>query len=138
MTERCFVDSNVLLYSTSNNPSEVGKSQRATELLQRSDLALSVQVLQEFYSQATRPQRPGALSHREAMSFIETLLRFPVLEVTLELMLASANARALFRISYWDAAILEAARSMRCSTVFSEDLSDAQDYGGIRVVNPFK
>ena len=43
-----------------------------------------------------------------------------------------------FRISYWDAAILEASRSLGCDVVLSEDLSDAVDYGGVRVVNPFR
>jgi len=43
-----------------------------------------------------------------------------------------------FRISYWDAAILEAARSLGCEVVLSEDLSDAVDYAGVRVVNPFR
>jgi predicted nucleic acid-binding protein len=40
-------------------------------------------------------------------------------------------------LSYCDAAILEAARLMGCSEVLSEDLSDGQDYAGIRVGNPF-
>jgi predicted nucleic acid-binding protein len=36
-----------------------------------------------------------------------------------------------------DAAILEAARAAGCDVVLSEDLSDGQDYGGVRVENPF-
>ena len=44
--------------------------------------------------------------------------------------------RAL-RISYWDAAILEAARALGCDVVLSEDLSDDEDYAGVRVENPF-
>jgi predicted nucleic acid-binding protein len=42
------------------------------------------------------------------------------------------------RLSYWDAAILEAARSSGCEVVLSEDLSDGEDYDGVRVVNPFR
>ena len=38
---------------------------------------------------------------------------------------------------YWDAAILEAARASRCEQLLSEELNDGQDYGGVRVVNPF-
>jgi predicted nucleic acid-binding protein len=52
-------------------------------------------------------------------------------------MLAAIATRQRFRISYWDAAILEAARSFGCETVLSEDLSDGQDYAGVRVQNPF-
>jgi predicted nucleic acid-binding protein len=43
----------------------------------------------------------------------------------------------LFQISYWDAAIIEAARMLGCRTVVSEDLNDQQDYGGVMVANPF-
>lgn len=41
-------------------------------------------------------------------------------------------------ISYWDAAIIEASRTLGCDVVLSEDLSDGQDYAGIRVENPFR
>jgi predicted nucleic acid-binding protein len=44
----------------------------------------------------------------------------------------------LDQLSYWDAAIIEASRAMGCTHVLSEDLSDGQDYGGVRVTNPFR
>ena len=42
-----------------------------------------------------------------------------------------------FAISYWDAAILAAAEALGTDTVYSEDLSEGQRYGRVRVVNPF-
>ena len=53
-------------------------------------------------------------------------------------MRAALATRERFRISYWDAAILEAARSLGCEVVLSEDLGDGQDYAGVRVENPFR
>ena len=53
-----FVDTNVLLYAISRDPAEQDKAKRANDLLADHDLALSVQVLQEFYVQATRASRP--------------------------------------------------------------------------------
>jgi predicted nucleic acid-binding protein len=53
-------------------------------------------------------------------------------------MLAAIATRHRFQLSYWDAAILEAARSLGCDTVLSEDLSSTQDYGGLQVQNPFQ
>ena len=132
-----FVDTNVPIYAVSTAAEESEKRRRALEVLARPDLALSVQVLQEFYVQATRPLRPGALSHDAAVSFIESLKRFPVQAVTLELMQAAFDVRERFGLSYWDSAILAAARLQGCSIVYSEDLSSEQDYDGIRVVNPF-
>jgi predicted nucleic acid-binding protein len=52
-------------------------------------------------------------------------------------MLAATATRQLYKISYWDAAILEAARALGCEVVLSEDLSDGRDYAGVRVENPF-
>ena len=62
---------NVLLYAVSNLPGEAGKRRSTVDLLNESDLAISVQVLQEFYYQATRPSRPAALTHQQALRFIE-------------------------------------------------------------------
>jgi predicted nucleic acid-binding protein len=132
-----FVDTNVLLYAISREPAEHAKASRANEILEGRDVAISAQVLQEFYVQATRPTRPLPLDHGRAVDLIETFLGFPVQELTSSLLLAALDARERFRISYWDAAILEAARRLGCEVVLSEDLDHGADYGGVRVENPF-
>lgn len=132
-----FADTNVLLYVVSRDPGERDKAERARKILEDRDLALSVQVLQEFYVQATRDSRPDALSHDQAAKLVESFLRFTVADITSDVMLAALATRQRFQISYWDAAILEAARSLGCETVLSENLSDGQDYAGVTVENPF-
>jgi predicted nucleic acid-binding protein len=132
-----FVDTNVLLYALSKAPAERRKARIALDILQAQDLALSVQVLQEFYVQATRATKKNRISHEQAVSLIEAYLRFPVQQMTVSLMQAALVAKERFRIAYWDAAIIEAARALGCQTLLSEDLSDGQDYGGVRVENPF-
>src|SRR5215210_2673240 len=77
-----FVDTNVLLYAVSRDPSERGKAERANEILAGRDVALSVQVLQEFYVQATRESRTDRLTHEQAAKLVEAFLRFPVQEIT--------------------------------------------------------
>jgi predicted nucleic acid-binding protein len=133
-----FVDTNILLYAASTDPHEHSKSQIALSLLESDDLALSVQVLQEFYVQATRSGKPDRLTHEQASLLIESFLRFPVQEITVELLQEALASKARFRISYWEAAIIEAARAQGCHTVLSEDLSHGQDYYGVKVVNPFR
>ena len=133
-----FADTNVLLYAISRDPAEGAKAIRADALLAERDLALSVQVLQEFYVQATRASRADAISHEDAVELIESFQRFPVAPIGVDVMRAALATRERFRISYWDAAILEAARSLRCEVVLSEDLSDGADYAGVRVENPFR
>ncbi|HEX9175086.1 MAG TPA: PIN domain-containing protein [Mycobacterium sp.] len=132
-----FVDTNVLLYAISRDPEERDKAQRANEILTARDLALSVQVLQEFYVQATRTSRPDAITHDQAVALVESFMRFPVATITAELMLAAVATHWRFGVSYWDAAILEASRFLGCDVVLSEDLSNGEDYGGVRVQNPF-
>ena len=132
-----FVDTNVLLYAVSRDPGERAKSLRANEILAGRDVALSVQVLQEFYVQATRASRPDSLTHEQAAALVESFARFPVQEISLGLMQAAMATRHRFGISYWDAAILEACRSLGSHVVLSEDLSEGQDYAGVRVENPF-
>jgi predicted nucleic acid-binding protein len=65
-----FVDTNILLYAISRDPAEQGKAKRANGILAERDLALSVQVLQEFYVQATRASRPDAIGHQQAVRLI--------------------------------------------------------------------
>ncbi len=132
-----FVDTNVLLYGVSPLPEDAGKRRRALELLREPDLAISVQVFQEFYHQATRPTRPGRLTHADALAFLGTLLRFPVQDVTLDVFRTGVAISQRFGLSYWDGAILAAARALGCDAVYSEDLSEEQDYDGLRVINPF-
>jgi predicted nucleic acid-binding protein len=132
-----FVDTNVLLYAISRDPRERDKATVANELLSSADVGLSVQVLQEFYVQATRDSRTDRLTNEQAAGLVESFRRFPVQETTIEMALAAMATRDRFGISYWDAAILEAARALACEVVLSEDLSDGQDYAGVRVENPF-
>lgn len=133
-----FVDTNVLLYAVSTAKEEREKSERALALLESDDLALSVQVLQEFYVQATRASKSEHLTHHQAVALIESWLRFQVQEINVELIQNALATKARWDISYWDAAIVEAARASRCTILFSEDLHDGMDFAGVRVENPFR
>ncbi len=132
-----FADTNVLLYAISRDPDERAKATRANEILSSREIGLSAQVLQEFYVQATRETRTDRLTHEQAATLVDSFMRFPVQETTTSIVLSAMSTRQRFSISYWDAAILEAARALGCRVVLSEDLSDGQDYAGVRVENPF-
>jgi predicted nucleic acid-binding protein len=133
-----FVDTNVLLYAISKAPDERPRAERALDILDAADCALSVQVLQEFYVQATRPSRTDRIEHQEAVDLIDSWLRFPVQELTVSILYSALACKDRYHISYWDAAIIEAARAAGCREVLSEDLQDGHDYAGVLVVNPFR
>jgi predicted nucleic acid-binding protein len=136
MTVR-FVDTNVLLYALSTASEEQDKAKRANQILEAGDLAISVQVLQEFYVQATRTGKADALRHEQAVGLVESFLRFLVEVTSVSLLLAAMATKERFQISYWDAAIIEAARAAGCAKLLSEDLEHGRDYDGVRVENPF-
>ena len=132
-----FVDTNVLLYAVSTARDEADKRVTARAILDRDDLVLSSQVLQEFYVQATRATKADRLPHDSAVNLIESWLRFRVIETTVPLVLQALATAARWRISYWDAAIIEAARRGGCPEVLSEDLQPGMNFAGVRVRNPF-
>jgi len=132
-----FVDTSILLYAISRDPDESSKAKQANDVLLAGDVGLSVQVLQEFYVQATRTSRQDAITHAQAVGLIEAWRRFPVQPTTVELMEAAFATRHRFGIAYWDAAIIEAGRLLGCSVVLSDDLDTGTDYDGVSVENPF-
>ena len=132
-----FLDTNILLYAISSAPEEEKKRNTARAILRKDQLALSVQVLQEFYVQATRSSRPDPLSHQEASDLISNWLRFQVVPLTVAVLQNALSLKSLHPISYWDAAIVSAASTAGCPVLFSEDLTHGQDYAGVQVINPF-
>jgi predicted nucleic acid-binding protein len=138
MAARRFIDTNVLLYSISRHPGEAAKRNRAVALLAGNDLALSAQVLQEFYVQATRPTRTDALPHDIAAGLVRAWARFPVQETSLDIVLAALEIHAKHGFSYWDSAILAAAQALGCRELLSEDMDHGRRVGDLRIVNPFR
>ncbi len=138
MSAQHFLDTNILLYSISRDPAEEAKRNRAIALLDRDDGALSVQVLQEFYVQATRVTRPDRLPHEIAAGLIATWTRFAVQETTLAIVTAALAIKAEHGFSYWDSAIIAAASALGCRDLYSEDLSHGREVEGIVIINPFR
>lgn len=133
-----FVDTNVLLYAISSAAESASKTSIARRILVERDLAVSTQVLQEFYVQSTRQSRAGALRHDDAAHLIRTWLRFHIQDVTVGVVMAALTTHARWQLSYWDAAIIEAARACGCDTVLSEDMQHGQHFDGVQVINPFR
>ena len=132
-----FIDTNILLYAVCPGIHERAKAEMARDILRRDGLTLSVQVLQEFYVQATRRTRSQPRAHADATALIAFWLRFTVVELSVPLMQAALRLKDRYQTSYWDAAILAAAASAGCTDLLSEDLNPGQSYDAVRVINPF-
>jgi predicted nucleic acid-binding protein len=132
-----FLDTNVLIYSIDTVGREARKCEIAIDLLKRRDCVLSVQVLQEFYVQATRSSRLGALSHAMAADLTSTWMRFPVQDNTIALFQDALQIKAVSGFSFWDCSIIAAARAQNCHELMTEDLAHGREIAGVRIVNPF-
>ena len=137
MNADVFVDTNVLLYTIDEDPASAAKRLRANELILSERWAWSMQVAAEFFVNATSGKRPFRLAAVDAAALVEAWLSVPTHDVTPALYRAAVELHQRYGISYWDAAIIAAAKAMGCGTVYSEDLNAGQDYDGVKVVNPF-
>ena len=117
-------DTNILLYAADASPEGRHKRTRAAEVPKEEDLCLSVQVLQEFYHQATRPMGRLRMTQEQALSFLDSFMGLPSVPVTQELFQRAAQVAERYGIYYWDAAILAAAGMQGCDAVYSEDLNE--------------
>jgi predicted nucleic acid-binding protein len=130
------LDTNVLLYAFSNAARDASKRRKAVELMERDDSGVSVQALQEFYVNVMRIA--SEFRHEDALAVIEEIASSrPVVAIDVALVRHALQLKGRYGISYLDAAIVAAARRLGAAVLVTEDLSDGQDYGGVRVLNPF-
>lgn len=136
MTERSFLDSNILLYA--DDASAGPKQTKAIELIEaglRSRKAvISTQVLQEYYVNAVKKLRISPEIARASVEIFQTL---PTNLIQCEDILAAIDLQRLHTISFWDCLIIRSAIQARCKILYSEDLQTGRRFGPLKIVNPF-
>ena len=137
MNARPFLDTNVLVYAIETEGPDSQKAERARMLLRGEVICLSTQVLGEFYSAVTSARRKNPLTHDEAAAWIQIWKLQDVRDITTAHVDLALQLCLRAQINYYDALILATARLAGCTLVYSEDLNPGQDYGGVRVENPF-
>ncbi len=132
-----FLDTNVLLYAYDlDAPTKRAVAQSLIEQawLQPGKTVISVQVLQEFHVNFVRQ---GHLPV-EATALIGDFCLWLVIDNSLALFRLGLSLQSRWQLSLWDAMILAAAQTSGARELFTEDLNHNQDYGGVRVINPFR
>ena len=132
-----FLDTNILLYSITSASAEIHKRDVARALIDAGDCALSVQVLNEFFCQATRASRADRLAPEDAIALITRWRRFPVQSNDLALFDSTWEIHRRTKYSWWDSAIVAAARAMGCEKLATEDLDHGRVIDSVRIENPF-
>jgi predicted nucleic acid-binding protein len=69
---------------------------------------------------------------------IGTWLRFKVQEISLAILTAALEIKTRQGFSYWDSAIVAAARALGCRELYSEDMTHDREIDGVAIIDPFR
>ena len=127
-----FFDTNILLYLLSGDASKAD----CAEALVAAGGVISVQVLNEFASVASRKLGMSWLEIREVSETVRAVCRVEPLGLdTYDLGLALAER---YCFSIYDGTILASAQMAGCRVVFTEDLQHGQVINELlEIINPF-
>ncbi len=139
MADKYFIDTNILIYA--HDPKTGVKHSRARKLVEKlwdsGEGVLSTQVLQELCINLRR-KTVTPLPPNEIRGLIQDYLSWEIVINSPEAVLQALDIEARFKISFWDALILQAAESSGAAILYSEDLATGQKYGSVRVVDPLR
>ena len=136
MSVRSFIDTNVLVYTDDEDYPD--KQRTAVALVGRCRRekkgVISGQILQEYFSVATRKLKIPAEKARRKIDFFA---RFQVVLINVEDIMAAIDLHHLNGFSFWDSLVIRAALRSGCGVLYSEDLQAGQRFEGLEIVNPF-
>jgi predicted nucleic acid-binding protein len=130
--ERCFFDTNVILYLLS---ADAAKADRAESLLAEGGV-VSVQVLNEFAAVASRKLKLTLPEIREFLATVRTLCEIAPLSLQTHERGLDLIERCSFSI--YDALIIAAAQLAECTVLYTEDLRHGQVIDGLTIRDPFR
>jgi len=134
MSDRVFIDTNVLVYCYSNDEPE--KKEVALNLANSSNAILSTQVLTEFSN--ILKKRFGLTWEEIRLVIMETTKNF-VIHINLpDTVLQACQIANRYGFSFYDSLILSSALEERCNIIYTEDMHDGQLINKtLTIVNPF-
>ncbi len=136
MKERSFIDTNVLIYT--DDAAFPDKQQTAIALLEEGwnsgKLVLSTQVLQEYFSAATRKLGVTAATAQRKIALLGCL---DIVSIDHESILRAIEIHRLHQFSFWDSLIIRMAQKTACTVLLTEDMQHGQKVGDVRIENPF-
>ncbi len=138
--DRIFLDTNIFIYSIDSSAELKKKRAVARRLvtvhIREGSGVISIQVVQEFFQVATRKiQTP--ISVEDALEFMRYMASLQIVTPDFDMVVAAAHLHQKHSLSFWDALILQAAKSAGCSRILTEDLQDGFRFDGLTVKNPF-
>jgi predicted nucleic acid-binding protein len=137
MSDKYFVDTNILMYAHDAAAGEKHERARALvqELWETRAGVVSTQVLQELAVNLRRKAKKP-LDAKTTREVVSDYLAWRVVVNAGDSILEALDLEARYQVSFWDALVIHAAHVAAVEILYSEDLSDGQRYGTVRVKNP--
>jgi len=135
MTDKIFIDTNILLYLSIKDEAKTGV---LTNLIYKQKQAtISTQVLGEFSNVIYRKQ---LLSPDKLIDYLNIYSsEFEVVNIVSDTIINSIRIKEKYKFSFWDSMIISSAIEANCTILYSEDMHHKQLIENkITIVNPFK
>jgi len=138
MSGKCFVDTNILVYSRdSTEPTKQRMAKQwLTQLWQQEAGRISAQVMNEYYVTVTQKLKPG-LSKDQARADLRALAVWQPLEISTHLIESAWDVQDQYEYSWWDSLVIASALFLDCQYLLSEDMQHEQSLGSLKIINPF-
>lgn len=140
MKDKCFLDTNIFIYAIDTSPDLIEKREISRHLIKEhikdETGVISIQVLQEFYQVSTHKiQVP--LSTEEALEYLHYMAVLDTIHPEFDMIVTGIRLHEKHRISFWDALIVQAALTVGCTRLLTEDLQHGFEIDHLVVENPF-
>jgi len=137
MSDKVFLDTNVVIYSYSEDEPE--KQEIANDILEQynNQIIISNQVINELSNTLFRKFKLNADEVRETV--LELNNNFPIVNFNLQTQLKGIELKGKYKLQFYDSMILATALENGCSIVFSEDMQHNQVIENrLTIINPFR
>lgn len=139
MSDSYFLDTNIFIYMF--DTASPAKAARASELVYEAIESgagkISYQVVQEFFSASAKSNRCRLNAIESAVFLTQVLEPLLAVQSSVPLFASALLQRESRMLSWYDSLIVAAALEAGCSILYSEDFQHGQQFGLLRVVNPF-
>lgn len=141
MKDKIFLDTNIFVYAVDTSAQNTEKSLMARDLIGKiiedGNGVISLQVMQEFL-QSTTKKIDVPLSIDDALEYLKYISIMEVVTPNFDMIVLAARVHQKHNFSFWDSMIIQAALSVGCKEVLTEDMQDGFIIDGMKIINPFK
>jgi len=139
MSGKAFIDSNIFIYAYNNQ--DPRKQIAAFDLIRENTIdgtgVVSYQVVHEFFHFALVKAASKVRSDDAQVLLEEVFRALQMVPSSFSLISDAIRIHQRHHLSWYDSLIVAAAQQAGCDILYTEDLQHGQQFGTVRVQNPF-